>query len=409
MTIDIKLFDNEPETAEGFPLAVQISHRGKRKRKNIGFCKYHHFIRDGKTISSKHPDYDLLAPIIMEIKIRAKKIVYKGVVDVDQAYNELFAVDFSQVLLLDFASSLIAEMKQLAEKIGASKDLKAKNKILGNVKMYENVVAQFENFGKNVSLQNLDYEILMRFRNYQLGLGNSKNTVHLYLRTLRSIYNKGVLMYRLHDEKPFASVFSGLKTKSYDNKKKYLDKAAVLVLEGLKLETAKQKYIDLFLLQFYFGGCDLIDLYYLRNKQLRRGRVLFERNKTNTELRIDLKVHPKARKLLDKYRTEGEWVFPWGKEKEAYETFRRTYQRGLIYVQELYSIEVLSDGGNMGAKVARHTFANLAKRLRIDPDVIRELMGHERDQVDNYYKDVYPEQVRDDALFEIISSFECVR
>ena len=409
MTIEIKLFANEKETADGFPLAVLITHKRNRKRKNIGFCKFHHFIQDGKTISSKHPDYDILAPIIMEIKIRAKKIIYKGITDVDQAYNELFSVDFSQVLLLDFARKYIGDMKAIAEGLGKSKDLKAKNKILGNVKVYENVVAQFEPFGKNVSLQNLDYEILMRFRNYHLGLGNSKSTIHLYLRTLRSIYNKGISMYKLHDEKPFAKVFAGLKTKSYDTKKKYLDKEGVLKLEAIQLTTAKQKYIDLFLLSFYFGGCDLIDLYYLNTKQLRRGRVLFERSKTNTGTRIDLKIHPKAQKIIDRYKTEGEWLFAWPKEKEAYETFRRTYQRGLIYIQELYGIEVLPNGGNIGSKVARHTFANLAKRLRIEPDVIRELMGHERDQVDNYYKDVYPERVRDDALFEIISSFECVR
>jgi hypothetical protein len=29
-------------------------------------------------------------------------------------------------------------------------------------------------------------------------------------------------------------------------------------------------------------------------------------------------------------------------------------------------------------------------------------MGHERDDVDNYYKDKYPEAVRDQALFDII-------
>jgi hypothetical protein len=70
---------------------------------------------------------------------------------------------------------------------------------------------------------------------------------------------------------------------------------------------------------------------------------------------------------------------------------------------------VLPDGGYMGVKVARHTFANIAKGLMIEPDVIRELMGHERDDVDNYYKDKYPEMIRDNALFEIISWFNCVK
>ncbi|WP_193743749.1 phage integrase SAM-like domain-containing protein [Flavobacterium sp. 83] len=83
-------------------------------------------------------------------------------------------------------------MKAIAENVGKH-DLKAKNKLLGNVRCYENVIAQFGNFGKNVSLQNLDYEILMRFKNYNVSIRNSKPTIHLYLRTLRSIYKKGIL------------------------------------------------------------------------------------------------------------------------------------------------------------------------------------------------------------------------
>lgn len=45
----------------------------------------------------------------------------------------------------------------------------------------------------------------------------------------------------------------------------------------------------------------------------------------------------------------------------------------------------------------------------IETDITRELMGHERDDVDNYYKDKYPEKVRDNALFEIICRFECLK
>jgi hypothetical protein len=43
-----------------------------------------------------------------------------------------------------------------------------------------------------------------------VSIGNSKSTIHLYLRTLRSIYNKGILVHRLVDEKPLQA-FDGLK------------------------------------------------------------------------------------------------------------------------------------------------------------------------------------------------------
>ena len=410
MKIEIKLFDHEKETAEGFPLVVQISHQGKRKRKNLGFCKPQHFIVDGSTISEKHPDYDVLAPILMNLKIKARKLILQNYTDVEKTFQELFAVDFSQIGFIDYAKSLISEMEEMAAQMKKF-DIKGANKITGNIKVYSNVIAQFENFAQNVSLQSLDYETLLRFKNYNLSIGNSKSTVHLYLRTLRSIYNKGILVHRLVDEKPFARLFEGLKTRSYDSRKKYLDREAIFEMErtDLFIGTAKQKYLDLFLLQFYFGGCDLIDLYYLKERQLRKGRVVFDRTKTNTGNRIDLKLHPNALRIIEKYRSTDEWLFPWGKDKKEYEVFRRTYQRALIYIQEKMAIEVQPDGGHIAVKVARHSFANRAKTLMIETDVIRELMGHERDDVDNYYKDKYPEKVRDNALFEIVSPFECLK
>jgi hypothetical protein len=46
--------------------------------------------------------------------------------------------------------------------------------------------------------------------NYNVSIGKSKSTIHLYLRTLRSIYNKGILVHRLVDEN-LLQAFDGLK------------------------------------------------------------------------------------------------------------------------------------------------------------------------------------------------------
>jgi hypothetical protein len=55
-------------------------------------------------------------------------------------------------------------------------------------------------------------------------------------------------------------------------------------------------------------------LYYLKERQLRKGRIVFERTKTNTGTRIDLKLHPKAIGVIDRNKVTGsEWLFPWGK------------------------------------------------------------------------------------------------
>jgi len=401
MKIEIKINKYEKETPDGFPLVVQISHQNKRKAKTLAFCLEKHFNQDNKMINEKHPDYDVLAPILMSIKLKARKLILQGYTDVNKTFVALFEVDHSQILFQEYGEKLVAEMKKIAEEHGKY-DLKARNKMMGNVRCYENVLAQFDNFSKNVTLQNLDFVILERFKNYNLSVGNSKATIHLYLRTLRAIYNKGILYHKFADQKPFTGIFTGLKVQSFNSRKKYIDRAGIEIMEGIDYKISRQKCVDLWLLAFYFGGCDLIDLYYLKTRQIRKGRIVFERTKTNTGTIIDLKIHPKAAAILAKYKTDTEWLFPWNKDNEAYVTFRGNYQRDIVLVQTEFKIEVLPDGGNLGIKVARHTFANMAKTLNIETDVIRELMGHQRNDVDNYYKDKYPEAIRDKALFDII-------
>lgn len=401
MTIKFKLLTHEPETNDGFPLNIVISHKGKKKTKKIAFAFPGQWLDDEQMISVKHPDHDVLAPIIADLKIKARKIVLERTQSVEMAFSKLFEKNSVDLLFTDVYRKIMDEMAVLVRQLNKSGDHRAANKLSGNLDVYRNVFSQFEIYAGDASLKDLDYSLLMRFRNYKLGSGCSKSTVSLYLRTIRSVYNKALLIYKMPDEKPFVGVFKGLSVKSYSSKKKYISDADLLKLEAFNSESEKQKYVDLFLLQFYFGGCDLIDLYFLRKSQIVKGRLYFERTKTNSGVLVDLKICDKAAAIISKYDHAGDWVFPWPKDREKYIVFRRTCQRGLIYVQEKLGIEVLPGGGLIGIKVARHTFANRAKNIGVEEDLLRELMGHERDDVDNYYKDKFSQQKRDEALFKI--------
>jgi hypothetical protein len=79
--------------------------------KQNDICHEKHFIVDGSTISEKHPDYDVLAPILMNLKLKARKLILQNYTDIEKVYEELFAIDFSQIGFIDYAKSLIAEMK----------------------------------------------------------------------------------------------------------------------------------------------------------------------------------------------------------------------------------------------------------------------------------------------------------
>lgn len=391
----------------GFPVQIVINNmvdgKNKPKKKVIGYSLPNHFDKDAGIVNHKHPDYEIFAQKILNYKLKAQKMEYQHYVSAEKFLEDLLAVSVDSILFNVAADEIIADMKATANLYKSSKNLKAENSLLGTIKVYENVKSQFESFSENVTLVDLDYNLLKRFKDYQRGIGNSKNTVHNYLRTIRAIYNKAALKYKIPAAEPFKSVFDGLSTKSYNSKKKNISVDSIKVLENATVSAAGRKYLDMWLLQFYFGGCDLIDIYYLYKKSFRRGRVFFERTKNDEGRPIDLKVHPKAKAIIDKYTAPtGEWLFPWDKSKDKYESFRSAYGKQLKKIQTDLEIEVLPGGGFIGVKVARHTFATIGKNKLIHEDILRELMGHERNEVDNYYKDQFSESVRDEALFKII-------
>lgn len=110
-------------------------------------------------------------------------------------------------------------------------------------------------------------------------------------------------MYDVNDEKPFEGVFKGLTVKSSHTRKKIAVIDTVKKIEAIVHEyTEMHRWTDLWLIQFYLGSADLINIYYLKNENLRNGRVYFKRAEGNSGTMVDLTVHPKAQAIIDKYK-----------------------------------------------------------------------------------------------------------
>lgn len=404
MTVNIKLLTNKSADENGYAIVVLVSHKQVRREREIGRAFEKFFDSKSGNVLESHPDYDLLAPKILSIKLKARKIFASGVTSPDEVMKMLFGIEDEVVLFVDYGTLYVAELRDQAAKLEKIGNIKKRNNLMGTARAFENVVSRLRVVSPDMSINTVDYNSLMFFRKYQESQGNSKSTVHLYLRTLRSLYNKAIKVYNLPDRKPFAGVFENLKIKSYESKKKYISKESVLRLETMKhIADSASKYVDLWLLQFYFGGVDLIDVYFLKKSQIRNGRVYFERGKTSVF--VDLLVCDKAKVVIEKWSdtSGGEWLFPWRKDNDGYKGFSRRMYGYLQKVQQREGIEVLPSGGYLASKVARHTFATLGKQMGVDTEVLRELMGHERDDVDNYYKDKFSQEIRDKALLKITS------
>jgi len=392
MKAEIKLYCNL-ETKQGFPVVLYLREFNFRKRLNIGwYFKKEEWNFETETPLPAAADYEFVYPLLMNYRHQIKQLQFQQVVNADEYIHIIqpkkrITKDFYQ-----FANGLIA-------------DLKARGKY-ANAQIYENVTGQLKKLKPQLNFEDINYNTLRDFKNHKLEGGAKNSTVHNYLRTLRAIYNEGVLIGLTEDLQPFKNVFKGITVRKNRTKKKYLSIDSIKTLENCEgLPPGQQFTLDLFLLQFYFGGQDFIDVYHLRTDQLKNNRVYFERKKIGERgYEFDLSIIDKAQQLLNKYKPEDGFVFPGRKDFKGFENIRRRYQKNLTVIQKKTGIKVQPKNENLGIKVARYTFANRAKNLHIEEDIIRELMGHERNEIDTIYKDKYPQKIRDAAHLQIVTT-----
>lgn len=398
MNINLKLYKSESaKTKNGFPVIITLREKTRQKRIQFKLFSFiEHWNEEKQMPNPLHPKYVHISQDIIILNNKIEEILKDRLTDFTEVAN-LLRNSLDRDLQAKgedfyfFTDQLIDEMKI--------------NGSFSNAKVYDTVKVQLKKYKSDVSFNDFDYNFLIGFINFKKMIGVKSTTIHSYLRTLRAIYNQAIFRKGISDKKPFVGVFKGLKIRSHQSKKKYLSSEDILVLENANLKGLKSYIRDLFLLQFYLGGQDLKDIHYLKYENINEDRIYFKRSKVASGYVFDLAITPKVRNILKKYsQNDGEYIFSDRKDYAGYVTFRRRYGKYLVLIQKELNIKIKPLGGVLGIKVARHTFANIGKLKGIEVDMLRELMGHERDDVDNYYKDKYPEAQRDQAQLKIINN-----
>ena len=377
----------------GFPVVVDLRHKNKR----LFFTLKLYFEKKDWDFKSQLPKNDKQMFVI----VKKKKLLLENIL-LDVLSGDQYSLEQVKKLLLGET-----ETAKTTSFLNFFLEFIQEKKIGNNIataKSYENAFNRLLLFREKIFFEDVTYNLLNEFKQWRLNDGNSKSTVHTYLRKFRTVYNEACRRKLTTDQKPFDGIFKGITIKANRTKKRNITKESIAKLEALKnLSMYHQRAVDLWLLMFYFGGQDLKDVYYLETKQLQKNRVYFMRGKlAGAGYQFDLKIVEKAQKIIDKYQVAGKDVFGWRKDFDGYKNFRDNLRRSLDFVQKQEKIQVLPLGGFIRIKVARHTFATIGKQLFIDADLLRELMGHERNDVDTIYKDKFPEKIRDLAHLKII-------
>lgn len=400
MKARVKLHKTNGVNKKGeYPVILLLEHRQARKKKTIAYSSLEYWDEAKQLPDKKHLQYFDLYSMISSMRIVAESLEFKRHTNVVAAMDLFFEKEVVTESDFDFYEWVEVRRKYMLDQ-GRE----------GNAEAYKNAKKQFKNFKPNLYWGQINTTFIENFKVYKKKDKVKNSTLRAYISSFMAIYKAGIKLKGLPNNAPFFGVFDDLQISKRRVKNVYLDKKDLKVLEGSDLKRkACQRAVDLTLLQFYLGGCDFIELCYIKKSDYANGRVWFKRKKRgDLAYEFDVKVFEKARLLIEKYKVvEGEYLFPWAYvTRERYVSFRRMQNRLMQDALDLLEIRTKPLNDTFTTKSIRHTFQTLGKFEYVEADIIRELVGHERFDMDTVYKDKYPEAVRDAGHLKIIDTSE---
>lgn len=267
-------------------------------------------------------------------------------------------------------------------------DLVQQLKRVGRERTAETYITTLNSFtrfcGKrgDLSLDEVDTNLMIEYESYLKSTGLSQNTTSFYMRNLRAVYNRAVDKELTIQRNPFKHVYTGIdKTVKRAVSIKIIREIRDL---DLSLYPSMDYARDMFMFSFYTRGMSFIDMAYLKKKDLQGGILSYRRQKTHQQLFI--KWEKPMQEIVDKYDTaDTPYLLPIIKNSHA--DTRRQYRNAAHLIND----KLKKIGYSLGSPVilttyvARHAWASIAKSKNISVAVISEAMGHDSENTTRIY------------------------
>lgn len=368
------------------PIVISIIKDRKRRVISLGFsANDKQWSESKKTVNAKHPKADKLKKLIKQKKEAAIKALF----ELEGSGKPYTVVDIAEYLgrnaktsmFKEYTDQLIAIMKQTGR--------------YGNARAYQDALNAFIKFNdeKDIDFKNVNSRLLQRFQESLLAKDVKLNSISVYLRTLRAIYNKAI-----KDEVVAARLypFKEITIREETTIKRSLSKEEIAKIKNADLSGRPDMEFarNVFLFSFYNRGMNFIDICFLKPDDVIGGRIRYRRQKTGQTFTI--KITEQAQEIIDKYLVPGsKFVFPIVTEGNEYLTYRnasRLLNKKLKVIGDELELKV-----PLTSYVARHSWATIAKRSGVPTAVISEGLGHDSEQITQIYLDSFEDKTLDDA------------
>lgn len=264
--------------------------------------------------------------------------------------------------------------------------LKKTEKSFKTRKIYNAAVNWVLRYDKNTSMEHIDKKFVDRFAAFirKESEGIHENTVRLYFRHLKALYNYAVSQKYIEDKHPF----KGMKLSSTRKMNSGLSLDSIKKIFAYHSDDKLAQFArDFFVLSFELNGHYYSDILRLRNRNFRRGadglEVKFIRHKTmKAGIEVTIALTDYAVELFNKYgrinlSKPNDYILPYlnNVETEAQEVDRITTMNAKIND----GLRIVADDLGMEhftISQARHTYATIRIEKGANLTDVQAEMGH---------------------------------
>lgn len=261
-----------------------------------------------------------------------------------------------------------------------------------------NAILKF-NKKQDLDLKDITPKFIEEFKSHLLSKGRKINTIGVYLRNFKAIYNRAIKEGYV-PEKFYP--FKNIKIKYEQTKKRAIGIDVIRKIRDLDLEKWPNRKLarDIFMFSFYNRGINFIDIFYLKEKDIVDDRIYYRRRKVKGLLNV--KISPETREIINRYiKNEGpeEYIFPMLKKGDEVQSYKTNFRNISKYLEKIGE-EVGKDMGKkipLTSYIARHSWATIAKRKGISTALISEGLGHSTEKITQVYLDSFEDEELDAA------------
>ena len=403
MIVTLKAFLNErhQKADSTYPLKIRIT--GNRKHKEIPlniYLKENEWDKRNNRVILTHPNAKLITEKVNQTLNDLQEVVLKF-----ETSNTVFTLDDIAHAVTQKHSALTTTFFSYASQ---QIDTMIQSGRVGNAIAYKNAISKLLDYTKKKELrfEGIDYRLLENFTSKMLAEGIKVNTIAIYMREIRAIYNRAI-KEGIVEQKHYPFTKYNIKTSKTITRALTIEEMKKIAHLELEPNTTMWHSRNYFLLSLCLIGTNFTDLFKLTHASIQNNRIIFSRSKTKKIYSICLQ--PRAQEILSHYyKAENhDYLLPVLSKGDSPVTVKKKALQAIKTTNEYLGRIATECKITQGITTyyARYSWANICKSLGYSKDLIAEALGHSYgNAVTGIYLDNYGNEIIDAANEKVIAA-----